>query len=148
MKLTHINHFPSHKCCHVNGNRIWSRRHIHHSKITCTNVPNSDWDWVASDPYTYTNIQLYSIRGGEWHYYSSKNQIYGSEIPLGKVPWSTTTISFLLGPWIQQVGRLYHQAPPANLPWIKSPLISRRCSETVPTPSSTLLKHQMQSCIF
>ena len=142
MEWTHINNFPSHNICHVISSRIWTRRHIHHSKRTCANASNPDWDKVASAPYTYTNRKLHGVRGGKWHDYSANNQIHGPKILLANMSWSTSKTSFLLGLWIQQLGRLQHQAPPTNLPRIKAQLICRRRSETVPSPSSTLLKHQ------
>ena len=95
---------------------------------------------IQTDNSTEAGVVNYTI--------IARKKIHGSEVPLIKMSWSTTTISFLLGPWIQQLGRLQHQAPPANLPWIKAPLIYRRRSYNVPSPSSTLLKHLIQSCIF
>ena len=148
MEWTYINYCLSHTQFHVISSQIWTRIHTHHSNRTCYNVPNSDWDGVDSALYTYTTRQLHGVRGDKWHDYSAKNQIHGTEIPLVKMSGSTTKISFLLGPWIQQLGQLQHQAPLTNLPWTKAPLICRRHSETVPSPSNILLKHQMQSCIY
>ena len=141
MEWTYINYCLSHTQFHVISSQIWTRIHTHHSNRTCYNVPNSDWDGVDSALYTYTTRQLHGVRGDKWHDYSAKNQIHGTEIPLVKMSGSTTKISFLLGPWIQQLGQLQHQAPLTNLPWTKAPLIFRRHSETVPIPSSTLIKH-------
>ena len=55
---------------------------------------------------------------------------------------------FLMSPWIQQLGRLQYQAPPASLTQIKVTLILGSRLHITPRPSSAVLMYCMKYFIF